>query len=78
MLVRYGELRIDPGGNDFFPQLKDPQTWDRRLLTLALGYDLTSYAKLRFEYYILNEETNDITQPSVDDDQMLIQLKFNF
>ena len=62
----------------FYPLLKDPQTWDRRLLTLALGYDLTSYAKLRFEYYILNEETNDITQPSVDDDQMLIQLKFNF
>ena len=62
----------------FYPLLKDPQTWDRRLITLALGYDLTSYAKLRFEYYILNEETNDITQPSVDDDQMLIQLKFNF
>ena len=62
----------------FYPLLKDPQTWDRRLLTLALGYDLTSYAKLRFEYYILNEETNDDTQPSVDDDQMLIQLKFNF
>ena len=58
--------------------MKDPQTWDRRLITLALGYDLTSYAKLRFEYYILNEETNDATQPSVDDDQMLIQLKFNF
>jgi len=62
----------------FYPLLKDPQTWDRRLLTLALGYDLTSYAKLRFEYYILNEETNDATQPGVDDDQMLIQLKFNF
>ena len=62
----------------FYPLLKDPQTWDRRLLTLALGYDITSYAKLRFEYYILNEETNDATQPSVDDDQMLIQLKFNF
>ena len=62
----------------FYPLLKDPQTWDRRLITLALGYDLTSYAKLRFEYYILNEETNDATQPSVDDDQMLIQLKFNF
>jgi len=62
----------------FYPLLKDPQTWDRRLLTLALGYDLTSYAKLRFEYYILNEETNDATQPFVDDDQMLIQLKFNF
>ena len=62
----------------FYPLLKDPQTWDRRLITLALGYDLTSYAKLRFEYYILNEETNDATQPFVDDDQMLIQLKFNF
>ena len=72
-------LNVDENNDKrFYPLLKDPQTWDRRLITLALGYDLTSYAKLRFEYYILNEETNDATQPSVDDDQMLIQLKFNF
>jgi len=62
----------------FYPLLKDPQTWNRTMITIALGYDITSYAKLKFEYYILDEETGDDTQPSVDDDQMLIQLKFNF
>ena len=61
-----------------YPLLKDPQTWNRTLLTFALGYDLTSYAKLKLEYYILDEETGDNTQPSVNDDQMLVQLKFNF
>ena len=50
MLVRYGELRIDPGGNDFFPLLKDPQTWDRKLLTLASVYDITDYAKRKVAY----------------------------
>ena len=63
----------------FYPLLKDPQTWNRTLLTFALGYDLTSYAKLKLEYYILDEETGDNTQPSkCNDDQMLVQLKFNF
>ncbi len=68
----------DEDNERFYPLLKDPQTWNRTLLTFALGYDLTSYAKLKLEYYILDEETGDNTQPSVDDDQMLVQLKFNF
>ena len=88
MLVRYGELRIDPGGNDFFPQLKDPQTWDRKLLTLASVYDITDYAKLKIEYYFLGEVTGDTKedakserrtfQPEVKDDQLLVQLELNF
>ena len=68
----------DEDNERFYPLLKDPQTWNRTLLTFALGYDLTSYAKLKLEYYILGEETGDNTQPSVNDDQMLVQLKFNF
>ena len=48
------------------------------MITFALGYDITSYAKLKLEYYVLDEETGDNTQPDVKDDQMLIQLKFNF
>ena len=68
----------DEDNERFYPLLKDPQTWNRTLLTFALGYDLTSYAKLKLEYYILDEETGDDTQPSVNDDQMLVQLKFNF
>ena len=68
----------DEDNERFYPLLKDPQTWNRTLLTFAMGYDLTSYAKLKLEYYILDEETGDNTQPSVNDDQMLVQLKFNF
>ena len=68
----------DEDNERFYPLLKDPQTWNRTLLTFAVGYDLTSYAKLKLEYYILDEETGDNTQPSVNDDQMLVQLKFNF
>ena len=88
MLVRYGELRIDPGGNDFFPLLKDPQTWDRKLLTLASVYDITDYAKFKVEYYFLGEVTGDKQeyadserrsfQPEVKDDQLLVQLELNF
>ena len=62
----------------FYPWLKDPQTWDRTMITFALGYDITSYAKLKLEYYIVNEVTGDSKQPDVRDDQMLVQLKLNF
>ncbi len=68
----------DEDNERFYPLLKDPQTWNRTMITFALGYDITSYAKLKLEYYVLNEETGDNTQPDVKDDQMLIQLKFNF
>ena len=72
-------LENDDDDNErFYPLLKDPQTWNRTMITFALGYDITSYAKLKFEYYILNEETGDSIQSKVDDDQMLVQLKFNF
>ena len=78
---RYDKSLLENDDEDnerFYPLLKDPQTWNRTLLTFALGYDLTSYAKLKLEFYILDEETGDNTQPSVNDDQMLVQLKFNF
>ena len=103
LLVRIGELKIDPmrqtssffnpyrndynksllkptedNNKRFYPWLKDPQTWDRTMITFALGYDITSYAKLKLEYYIVNEVTGDSEQPDVRDDQMLVQLKLNF
>ena len=87
VVARYGELRIDPGGDTFFPQLKDPQTWDRKLFTIASIYDLTSYSKVKIEYYFLDEVTGDKKslvkmrrdhQPSVKDNQFLIQLELNF
>ena len=66
----------------------DPHTWKRSLVTLALGYNFTSYAKLKVEYYFLDEETGDTKekaieqnrnyQPHVDDNQLLVQLELNF
>ena len=58
----------------FYPLLKDPQTSDDDYFC----NDITSYAKLKFEYYILDEETGDETQPNVNDDQMLLQLQLSF
>ena len=72
-------LENDDDDNErFYPLLKDPQTWNRTMITIALGYDITSYAKLKFEYYILDEDTGDEDQEDVRDNQMLVQLKFNF
>ena len=88
LLARYGELNIDPRGDVFVPLLKDPQTWNRSLITLAAAYNITDYAKIKFEYYILDEETGDTEdiaeaqnralQSSVNDNQMLIQLELKF
>ena len=97
ILGRYGSLRIDSNRKAFplswsednnLALLKDPQTWDRTMTTLALAYDITTYAKLKFEYYVLDEDTGDTKiiadlqnrryQPSVDDNQFLLQLELNF
>ena len=87
-LFRYGQLRIDPGGDVFYPQLKDPHTWNRNLMTVAFGYDITGYSKLKIEYYFLDENTGDTKttaeqqnrdfQAMVKDNQLLIQLELNF
>ncbi len=77
----YNKSLLEPNDeNDkrFYPWLKDPHTWDRTMITFALGYDITSYAKLKLEYYVVDEVTGDSDQPNVKDDQLLIQLKFNF
>jgi hypothetical protein len=68
--------------------LKDPQTWDRKLLTLASIYNLTDYAKLKVEYYFLDETTGDTQeiaedegrepQYEVKDNQLLVQFELNF
>ena len=72
-------LENDDDDNErFYALLKDPQTWNRTMITIALGYDITSYAQLKFEYYILDEDTGDEIQDFVRDDQMLVQLKLNF
>ena len=39
----------DADNERFYSMLKDPHTWERTLLTLALGYDITDYAKLKLD-----------------------------
>ena len=95
---RYGELNIDEKmvqNSDtgeiydaFLPLLKDPHTWDRSLVTLAAIYDLTDYAKVKVEYYMIDEETGDTQaeadsdnrdyQPNIKDNQLLVQFELSF
>ncbi|MDA8753349.1 hypothetical protein N9N24_02490 [Candidatus Marinimicrobia bacterium] len=96
-LFRYGELNINPESNMYVDQnwtaeLDDPQTWDRSLITLAAVYELTTYSKIKFEYYITGETTGDTQeladsynnnagrdfQPDMNDNQLLIQFELNF
>jgi len=96
-LARYGELKINPESNmyvgqDWTAELDDPQTWDRSLITLAAVYELTTYSKIKFEYYITGETTGDTQeladsynnnigrdyQPDMNDNQLLIQFELNF
>ena len=96
-LARYGELKINPESNmyvgqDWRAELDDPQTWDRSLITLAAVYELTTYSKIKFEYYITGETTGDTQeladsynsntgrdyQPEMNDNQLLIQFELNF
>ena len=98
LLGRYGELNIDEKmvqNSDtgdvydaFLPLLKDPHTWDRSLVTLAAIYDLTDYAKVKVEYYMIDEETGDTQaeadsdnrdyQPNIKDNQLLVQFELSF
>ena len=66
----------------------DPQTWDREMITLAFLIRLNDYLAIKTEYYFLNEITggskttdsagNDVDNTRVNDNQFLIQLKFEF
>ena len=58
------------------------------MLTLASIYNITSYSKLKVEYYLLDEVTGDLKedakkegrdyQPNVKDNQLLIQFELSF
>jgi hypothetical protein len=52
-IVRLGELSIDRHP----PTLGDPETWDRKMTTLALVTRLNKFLSLKLEYYILDETT---------------------
>ena len=97
VLGRYGELNIDEQMvqnqdgeiyDSFSPLLKDPHTWDRSMVTLAAIYNLTDYAKVKFEYYVIDEDTGDTQeaadlgnrnyQPNINDNQLLVQFELSF
>ena len=97
VLGRYGELNIDEQlvqnqdgdiYDSFLPLLKDPHTWDRSMITLAAIYNLTDYAKVKFEYYVIDEDTGDTQeaadlgnrnyQPNINDNQLLVQFELSF
>jgi len=66
----------------------DPQTWDREMITLAFLCRLNDYLSIKTEYYLLNEitggkKTTDddgkvVDNTRVNDNQFLLQLKFEF
>jgi hypothetical protein len=83
-LVRYGNLNIKRHEET----MGDPQTWDREMITLAFLYKLNDYISIKTEYYLLNEITggskttdsdgNAVDNTRVNDNQFLVQLKFEF
>ena len=83
-LVRYGNLNIKRHEET----MGDPQTWDREMITLAFLYKLNDYISIKTEYYLLNEITggskttdgdgNTVDNTRVNDNQFLVQLKFEF
>ena len=74
--------------DSFLPLLKDPHTWDRNMITLAAIYNLTDYAKIKIEYYMIDEDTGDTQeaadsgdrdyQPNIKDNQLLVQFELSF
>jgi len=73
--VRYGELDIW----DHPEQLGNPNTWDRQMTTLAFLTHIDDNLRLKFEYYILTENTGGAApEDKVKDDQLLVQINFNF
>jgi len=83
-LVRFGNLNIERHEET----MGDPQTWDREMITLALLCRLNDYLSIKTEYYLLNEITggskttdgneNVVDNTLVNDNQFLLQLKFEF
>jgi len=83
-LVRFGNLNIERHEET----MGDPQTWDREMITLAFLCRLNDYLTIKTEYYLLNEitggkKTTDddgkvVDNTRVNDNQFLLQLKFEF
>jgi len=81
--IRVGELHLinrhNAAGDELtWAYLAEPMSWDRNMITLALGMEVNDYLTIKAEYYILDENTGSDTEPNVDDNQVMIQMDFKF
>ncbi len=74
-LFRYGALNVLE-----IPRHRGtPETWDRKMTTLALLAHIDNYLIMKIEYYLLDEKTGGAPpEDKVKDDQLVIQINFNF
>jgi len=83
-IVRVGELNLDL----LSPSLGDPATWGRSMTTLGLLTQLNDFLSMKIEYYLLGETTGGekttnfegkvVDNRSVKDNQLLLQIKYEF
>ena len=71
-LVRYGELDTNLG-----PFIDLPTTWDRERWVVGLNVEVTNEILLRAEYAFNSEDTGG-SPGSVDNDELVIELRFLF
>jgi hypothetical protein len=75
-VIRYGKLNMERHP----PQLADPETWDRTMTTIAILAPFNEFVLIKCEYYILDEVTGGSNPEDkfVEDDQFLIQIRYEF
>lgn len=83
-IVRVGELNLDL----LSPSLGDPATWGRSMTTVGLLTQLNDFLSMKIEYYLLGETTGGekttnfegkvVDNRSVKDNQLLLQIKYEF
>lgn len=83
-IVRVGELNLDL----LSPSLGDPATWARSMTTVGLLTQLNDFLSMKIEYYLLGETTGGekitnfegkvIDNGFVKDNQLLLQIKYEF
>ena len=73
-LIRHGVLTV----RDHPELLGNPMTWDRTMTTVAAFLPLNDYVTLKAEYYFLREVTGDRSEDHTNDDQLLIQIEYQF
>jgi len=83
LLGRYGILRLRPGEQDngdfvSWAYLSEAMSWNRDMTTLSMLIDINDNLTLKVEHYLLGEETGSASEPSVDDNQSLLQVNFKF